>query len=275
MLLVSAGLLIGAAVLGVGALSELQTNGAFQDPSADSTAAQRLLDEQFDGAANVVLLAHAREGTFDDAAVAAAGAAATRRLSSEPCVADVVSYWDTHDPALRSSDGRYGPVIGSERTSHQLDAGALGDLASTSRAATVTVGGGSGVDNNVKTQVGKSLAIAEAIAVPIILVLLVFAFGSVVAAMLPLAIGAVAITGTFAELFLLGSVTNVAVYAINLATALGLSLAIDCALLMVNRYREELTGPEDLAQAVARAVVTAGRHAAQRSIRSRGRVARW
>ena len=45
----------------MGALSELQTNGAFQDPSADSTAAQRLLDEQFDGAANVVLLADARE----------------------------------------------------------------------------------------------------------------------------------------------------------------------------------------------------------------------
>src|SRR6266487_2786058 len=81
--------------------------------------------------------------------------------------------------------------------------------------------------NDILTQVGKSLRGAEGIAVPIILALLVFAFGSVVAALLPLAIGVIAILGTFAELDVLGSVTNVAIYAINLATALGLALAID------------------------------------------------
>ena len=94
---------------------------------------------------------------------------------------------------------------------------------------------------------------------PIILALLVFAFGSVVAALLPLAIGVIAILGTFAELDVLGSVTNVAIYAINLTTALGLALAIDYSLLMVSRFREELGRGQEPAQAVVRSVQTAGR----------------
>src|SRR5213076_1110887 len=91
------------------------------------------------------------------------------------------------------------------------------------------------------------------------LALLVFAFGSVVAALLPLAMGMIAILGTFAELSVLGSVTSVAIYAINLTTALGLALAIDYALLMVSRYREELGRGQEPARAVVRSVQTAGR----------------
>ena len=71
------------------------------------------------------------------------------------------------------------------------------------------------------TQVTRSLAIAEAIAVPLTLLLLVLAFGSLVAALLPLVIGLIAILGTFAELSVLGCVTDVSVFAINLTTALG------------------------------------------------------
>src|SRR5215470_15938904 len=113
--------------------------------------------------------------------------------------------------------------------------------------------------NDILAQVTKSLRIAEMIAVPVILALLVFAFGSVVAALLPLAIGGIAILGTFAELDVLGSVTNVAIYAINLTTALGLALAIDYALVMVSRFREELGRGQEPAQAVVRSVQTAGR----------------
>ena len=94
---------------------------------------------------------------------------------------------------------------------------------------------------------------------PIILVLLVIVFGSVVAALLPLAIGAIAVLGTFAELSVLGSLTDVSVFSINLTTALGLGLAIDYALLMVNRFREELAGGRDTHDAVVRTVETAGR----------------
>jgi putative drug exporter of the RND superfamily len=251
--------LLGAGILGVGAFSKLQTEGAFQDPSADSTAAQHVLDQRYGGADNVVLLVHARHGTVDSPAVSAVGASAARRLAAEPGVANVISYWQTGSPQLRSPDRRYALVMGSQRTGHELDSGVLSSLASTGPDASVTVGGGAAVNSDVTAEVGKSLIIAEAIAVPIILILLVFAFGSVVAALLPLAIGAVAIMGTFAELFVLGSVTDVAVYAINLTTALGLSLAIDYALLMTSRYREHLVAGSEPGPAVVHAVATAGR----------------
>ncbi|MCA1655119.1 MAG: MMPL family transporter, partial [Pseudonocardiaceae bacterium] len=84
-------------------------------------------------------------------------------------------------------------------------------------------------------------------------------FGSVIAALLPLAIGAIAVLGTFALLSVLGSVTDVSVFAINLTTALGLGLAIDYALLMVSRFREELADGHDTRTAVVRTVETAGR----------------
>ena len=91
------------------------------------------------------------------------------------------------------------------------------------------------------------------------MILLILAFGSVVAALLPLAIGLVAIVGTFAELSILGSLTDVSIFAINLTTALGLGLGIDYALFIVSRFREQLAAGDTVADAVARTVATAGR----------------
>jgi putative drug exporter of the RND superfamily len=259
LILVSALLIVVAfAVLGLGAFGKLKSGG-FQDPHAESTAAQRLVDDRFGGGTGVVLLVHAKHGTVDGPAVAAAGTEAVRRLSAQPGLSDVVSYWQTHNPGLRSTDGRYALVLANERSDEDLSDAALAKLRWQTNDVDVIVGGGAAINSDITAEVGKSLAIAEAIAVPIILLLLVFAFGSAVAALLPLAIGAIAIMGTFAELFVLGSITDVAIYAINLTTALGLALAIDYALLMVSRYREELARGDEPAAAVLRSVQTAGR----------------
>jgi RND superfamily putative drug exporter len=249
---------VGFGVLGLGAFGKLKTGG-FQDPGAESTIAQTLTDQRFGGSAGVVLLVHADAGTVDGAAARAAGAEAARRLAAVPGVSNVVSYWQTRNPGLRSKDGTYALILGSIRSDLNLSSSQLASLHTQSRQVDVTVGGSAAIGNDVTKQVGKSLAIAEGIAVPVILALLVFAFGSVVAALLPLAIGMIAILGTFAELSVLGSVTNVAIYAINLTTALGLALAIDYSLLMVSRFREELGRGQEPAQAVKRSVQTAGR----------------
>ena len=174
-------------------------------------------------------------------------------------MSNVVSYWQTRNPGLRSNNGKYALILGSTKSDRDLSSSELASLRSHSRQVDVTVGGSAAIGNDILKQVGKSLRSAEVIAVPIILALLVFAFGSVVAALLPLAIGVIAILGTFAELDVLGSVTNVAIYAINLTTALGLALAIDYGLLMVSRFREELGRGQEPAQAVVRSVQTAGR----------------
>ena len=86
-----------------------------------------------------------------------------------------------------------------------------------------------------------------------------FVFRSVVAASLPLLVGVMSIMGTLFALFVLGSVTDVSIYSINLTTALGLGLAIDYSLFIVSRFREELCLGLAVPDAVVRSVETAGR----------------
>ncbi|OLT16542.1 hypothetical protein BJF78_14075 [Pseudonocardia sp. CNS-139] len=97
------------------------------------------------------------------------------------------------------------------------------------------------------------------IAMPIVFVLLVVVFGSAVAALLPLLVGIVSIIGTNAALAVIAGFTDVSVFAQNLTTALGLGLAIDYALLLVRRYRDELARGHPTAEAVTRTLRTAGR----------------
>jgi RND superfamily putative drug exporter len=257
-LLVSLLVFLVGAGLGFTAFGKMKTGG-FTDPNSGSARATRELDHRFGGAAGVVLLVRTSSGTVDDPAVAGLGDHAAALLAAVPGVTHVESYWQTHNPALRSTDGRYALVVGSQRSDKTISASTLASLRLHTPQADVSIGGDSAVGNDVTTNVGRSLGLAEGIAVPIVLLLLVFAFGSLVSALLPLAIGAFAIMGTFAELSILGSVTDVAIYAINLTTAMGMALGIDYALLMVNRFREELARGAAIEQAVRSAVSTAGR----------------
>src|SRR4051794_15691126 len=103
-LIISALALIAAAAVGVGAFGKLKSGG-FGDPAADSTKAQKVVDERFGGDSNLVLLIHAKSGTVDDQAVAQSGQALTDALSGEPNVRNVASYWSLKLPALKSTDG--------------------------------------------------------------------------------------------------------------------------------------------------------------------------
>ena len=98
----------------------------------------------------------------------------------------------------------------------------------------------------MQTTIQEDLLRAEMIALPVTLVLLVMVFGSAVAALLPLGVGIVAILGTNAVLRGLTEFTDVSVFALNLTTALGLGLAIDYALFIVRRFREELAAGADV-----------------------------
>ena len=112
---------------------------------------------------------------------------------------------------------------------------------------------------DVGETIESDLTRAELIAIPLTLLLLLVVFGGLVAASLPLLVGVLAVLGTFLSLFLIGSVTDVSVYAINLTTALGLGLAIDYSLFVVSRYREELRRGRSVEDAVVRTVETAGK----------------
>jgi len=260
-LVLSVGALLISAVLGVGAFARL-LSGGFDDPASASSQAKVLLDTKFDGEPDMIFLVHARTGTVDGTGVAAAGQALAHRLSADSRLRGVTSYWSTHSAALRSRDGTdaliLAHVIGDDQTADTNAKALLSDYAHLDGPdVTVRIGGARGTD--VGTQVGKDLAVAESIAVPITVILMIIVFGSLVAALLPLAIGVLAIFATFATLDLLTHVTSVSVFAINLATGLGLGLGMDYALLMVSRFREELAKGADVPDAVARTMATAGR----------------
>jgi putative drug exporter of the RND superfamily len=253
-LIVTALVLAGAGVLGFTAFGKLRSQG-FNDPAAESSQAADLVKTHFGGGSDLVFLI---KGPVDEPAVKQAGMTLTQQLSADPDLRDVASYFSTGAPPMRSNDSNYAIAVAKVDDNVEVDDlrerydGVRGPIE-------VTLGGGATVGADIGTQVGQDLLVAEAIAVPLILILLVVAFGSVVAALIPLAIGGIAIMGTFAELAVLGSVTDVSIFAINLTTALGLGLAIDYALLMVSRFREELESGVDTSAAVTRTVETAGR----------------
>ena len=126
-------------------------------------------------------------------------------------------------------------------------------------ALDVTVGGAGVVDKAINSKIQSDLGRAESIAVPVTLVLLLFVFGSAVSAVLPFSVAVGAILGAFFVLWLVAMATNVSVFALNLVTGLGLGLGIDYSLLIVNRFREELSHDPDVEGAVARTIASAGR----------------
>ena len=248
-----------------GGVADHLSSGGFDDPSAESTRAGRVIDDVFHaGAPNVVLLVTAATGSVDDPAAAEAGRALTAQLAAEPGIDQASSYWSLGNvPPLRSNDGRQALVLariaGDEDTVDARIETLSPAYTRPTGALDVRVGGQAEVFRQVGTTVEKDLAKAESVAIPITLLLLVIVFGSVVAAGLPVGIGVLSIIGTFLVLRLLAEVTTVSIFALNLTTGMGLGLAIDYSLFVVSRYREELGGGLEPGPAVVRTINTAGR----------------
>ncbi|MFE5604559.1 MMPL family transporter [Streptomyces coelicoflavus] len=249
--------------VGGGAFTKLLPGG-FDDPNSQSSRAVEVIDDKFGGETNLVLLVDSPDGGVDTPAARSGGQELVAELKAEKNLANVYSYWDTNLAALRSEDGEQALVlvhVKGEEVELQDNAQSLIDAYSGTYGDTLEVraGGGTAVSADISTQVVSDLVLAEAIAIPLTLVLLLFVFGSVVSALLPLAIAVIAIAGAFAQLSILGGITEVSNTATNLVTALGLGLGIDYALLMTSRFREQLASGASVDDAVRRTVSTAGR----------------
>jgi RND superfamily putative drug exporter len=237
----------------------------FDDPNSDSTAAQAIMDRDFDAPEADLVIALDFAGSADSAAAAGLGGTLTDTVAEIPGVLRVASYWRTPLSSLRSSDGSGALILvtydpdstESPRAITDAVEGAVegADLG----AATAYLGGGQSVAKAINVQVARDLTRAESIAIPATLILLVVVFGSLVAAGMPMLVGVGAIFASLLVLFLLTFVTDVSVFAVNLVTGLGLGLGIDYALLIVSRFREELALDDDVETAVSRTVATAGR----------------
>jgi uncharacterized membrane protein YdfJ with MMPL/SSD domain len=183
------------------------------------------------------------------------------QLRSSRDVAAVSSFYDSHDPAMASRDGRSTYVVAYFKPKSDLQIQNDAKRLETAFAGQhdVQLGGNAVASAQVNTQVGNDLARAELFAFPFIFLLSLLFFRSLVASLLPPMLGVLAILGTFFALRIVSSVTPLSVFALNIVTGLGLGLAIDYSLLMVSRYREEAAVHGFGVEALRRTLATSGR----------------
>jgi RND superfamily putative drug exporter len=173
----------------------------------------------------------------------------------------VAEPWSSGDPRLVSDDGS-AVVVAVQFEPMQATDAAVDDVVALLRAVDapdVVVGGGLLLDREMDAQAAEDLKKAELLSMPVVLVLLLVIFGGVVAAGLPVVVALVGVAGTLGTLYVVSLLTDVSVYSVNIVTMLGLGLAVDYALLLVARFREERAVDPDVAGALERTLATAGR----------------
>ncbi|MGV9860556.1 MMPL family transporter [Gordonia sp. NPDC003425] len=243
--------------------------GGYSDPHSESARAADVLDDTFArGGLQVVLKLDGPAGTdmsTDPRAVAVGRSMVDELGRLDYIQKPILSVWQdpTLAPALLSKNRESALIIvsldgGEERAPAHAEV-IEKRFSGTRDGITVRVGGQAMVYQQINHQTTRDLAIAEAIAIPISFLVLIVVFGGLIAAALPVGVGIVAIVVTFAMLRLIGSVTDVSIFALNLTTAMGLALAIDYTLLLVTRYREEVANGRDRPDAIVRTLTTAGR----------------
>jgi RND superfamily putative drug exporter len=254
-----------AAAIGGGVAQKL-TVGGLEDPASESARTAAEIQKRFAnaGQSDFVVLVTARDGNVDAPAVKAAGLALTKKLAGEPGIVSASSYWSVGNLApLKSDDGKQALIFGS--VNGELDkkvkvAKELSEPFTTKTAVmTTAVTGRAEIARQVSKQAEEDLRRSETLTAPIIFLALIAVFGGVVAALLPLSVGVLAVVGTLVILTILVSLTEVSVFSLNLTTGLGFGLAIDYSLFIVSRYREELAAGASTNVAVGRTMQTAGR----------------
>ncbi len=241
--------------------------GGFDDPKSDTIKTVNLLEDGFQtGASNIVVVVSADDGlTVDSPEVVSAGnEIATKLANIEGIDADdTASYWNTGSATLATPTKNRALVlaraIGEEDDVNKTVQRVNKMLEEPPSGVSIGVTGYGEFFNQLSTTITEDLAAAEAIALPLTLLLLLIVFGGLRAAMLPLSVGIVAIFGAFGVLFTVSLVTNVSIFSLNLVTALGLGLAVDYSLFIVSRFREELGAGHSVDEAVDITIHTAGR----------------
>ncbi|RLK60227.1 RND superfamily putative drug exporter [Actinokineospora cianjurensis] len=250
---------LGGGLWGLGVFDKL-TQGGYEDPASESSQVNQIIEDELgQKPADVVVLY--RAPNVDDPAVADKVTATLDALPSS-AVAARVDYWSAKAPALANADKTLAMAtitLAGDTFDARQDAFAAIEDALPVPGVQTQVGGKVPTEQAMTARSNADLAVAEAISLPVTLILLVLIFGSLVAASLPVLVGAMAILGSLGVLRLLSLGLEVNTFAVNVATLLGLGMAIDYGLFTVGRFREELAGGRTPAEAVRRTVATAGR----------------
>ncbi|WP_159398274.1 MMPL family transporter [Streptomyces aureocirculatus] len=239
------------------------SNGGYIAEGTEATHAEALLQERFAaGIPDLVLYVRSHQ-PVDTKEVARAGREFTRRVGERTGGGEVFSYWSVGDRRLMSEDGRAALVTvdlqGSEDVAARRAAELVPHLTGARGMFTVTATGPAWVMAQATELSHAELIRAELVGAPLTALVLLFAFGSLTAALLPAAVGALAVAGTFALLQPLSTFMPLSAFAFNITTALGFGLAVDYGLFVVSRYREELAAGAAPPEAVETTMRTVGR----------------
>ncbi len=264
-LAVAALLAVAAAIFGVPVTQKL-TAGGFQDPGAESSQAAELLTGRFNqGDMQLLIVVSDPSGAMSPDA-RRVGTEIVSALRDSEHVAEVSSAWTVPQPAaaeLLSRDGTAGLIVagitGGEKYAQNHAKELVDTLVHDRDGVRVQAGGLAMVNTQITEQSQRDLLVMESIAIPFSFLVLVWVFGGLLAAAVPVVVGVMAILGSLAVLRLITMATDVSVFALNLCMAMGLALAIDYTLLMISRYRDELADGAGREDALVRMMVTAGR----------------
>ncbi len=257
--------MVATGIFGIPVTKSLSAGG-FQDPTSESAQASKVLVDKFGQGDMELLISVTSDAGAQSPEARAVGADIAGQLQASPHVANVTSAWTSPPsaaPALVSKDGKTGLIVagitGGESQAQKYTKELTERLVHDRDGVTVRAGGEAMIYVQINGQSEKDLLLMESIAIPLSFLVLVWVFGGLLAAALPLAVGAFAILGSMAVLHAVTFVTDVSIFALNLTVAMGLALAIDYTLLIISRYRDELAAGSGRDDALIRTMATAGR----------------
>jgi uncharacterized membrane protein YdfJ with MMPL/SSD domain len=268
-LAVAALVMVAAAIFGLPVAKSLSAGG-FQDPGSESARAIHQLTDKFGQSDQQLVLLVTAPGGAQSAQARQVATDIVDQLKRSAGVYNVSSAWT--GPAvgpgrlaadLVSKDGKSGLVVanlkGGENNAQNYAKTLSQQVVHDRDGVTVRAGGVAMVYAQINHQNERDLLLMESIAIPLSFLVLVWVFGGLLTAALPVGLGGLAIVGSMSVLRLISFGTDVSTYALNLSSALGLALAIDYTLLIISRYRDELADGRGPDEALIRTMVTAGR----------------
>ena len=257
--------MVVTAIFGIPIASHL-SSGGFQDPNSESARATKVLTEKFQQSDQQLLITLADPAGATSPRASATGTQIVGTLKASPNVLNVTSPW-TSPPAgaaeLISRDGTVGLIVatmsGGENNAQRYASDLVDAIGGDRDGMTIRAGGTAMIYKQINTQTSRDLIRMESIAVPLSFLVLVWVFGGLLAASLPMIVGLMSILGAMAVLRVITSFTEVSISALNITTALGLALAVDYTLLILSRYRDEVDAGVPRSEALVRTMSTAGR----------------
>ncbi|MGI8829056.1 MAG: MMPL family transporter [Candidatus Limnocylindria bacterium] len=238
------------------------SQGGWQVPGSEGAHAEEILAERFGAqSTSLIVILTDPAGAADSDEFQATVSGSVSGLADEPIVDDILTYADVGDPSFLSRDGTktFALVLLNEDLEGAVDeAEHLAGLVDAPDGIETVVTGVPMVQYEFNEAVERDLVQAEIISLPIAMLILLTVFGTVIGAVLPIVIAALALPSSMAAIGLLAGVTEMSIFVTNVATMIGLALSIDYSLFTVSRFREELRH-RSVADAVERTMATVGK----------------